>query len=114
MKAKFLSALLLVVVICSCAWGASLPSVTMLSTTTCPACEQMSKVIDQLKAEYKGRITASHIYLEKNPEIAEKYKVRYVPTLIFRDAAGKEIKQEVGYRSLNQVLEVFKKAGIKI
>ena len=114
MKAKFLSALFLVAVLSSFAWGASLPSITMLSTKTCPACEQMSKVLGQLKTQYKGKIAASHIYLEDNPDIAEKYNVRYVPTLIFRDASGNEVKQEVGYRSLNQVLDVFRKAGIKI
>lgn len=115
MKVKFLSALLLVAVICSCAWGASLPSITMLSTTTCPACEQMSKVMNQLKSQYKGRIAAAYIHLDENPDMAEKYRdVRYVPTLIFRDASGNEVAREVGYRSLNQVLAVFKKAGIKI
>ena len=61
-----------------------------------------------------GKISTSHIYLEKNPDIAKKYNVRYVPTLIFKDASGEEIAQEVGYRSLNDVLKIFERAGVKI
>ena len=86
----------------------------MLSTKTCPACSQMEKVFGEIKAKYSGKITTAHIFLEDNPDIAKKYNVRYVPTLIFRDASGKTVAQEVGYRPLSDVLKVFAKAGVKI
>ncbi len=114
MKAKILSALVLVVVMCSVAAAASLPSVTMLSTKTCPACKQMAKVLDQINSQYKDRIATTHVYLEDNPEMAEKYNVRYVPMLIFMDAYGKEKAREVGYRSLDEVIKIFRDAGITI
>ena len=113
LSVKFVSALVLVMVICSCA-SAALPSVTMLSTKTCPACEQMEKVFGQIKAKYSGKVTTAHIFLEDNPDIAKKYNVRYVPTLIFRDASGKTVAQEVGYRSMNEVINVFAKKGVKL
>ena len=114
MKAKILSAFLLVMMACSVAGAASLPSVTMLSTKTCPACEQMAKVLNDIKAKYGGKISTAHIYLEDNPEIARKYNVRYVPMLIFRDASGKERAREVGYKSLDEVISTFRKVGITI
>lgn len=114
MKAKLLSALILVIMICSTAGAASLPSVTMLSTKTCPACEQMANVLKDINAKYKGRITTSHIYLEDKPELAQKYNVRYVPMLIFKDASGNEKAREVGYKSLDEVLKIFQNAGVKI
>ena len=110
---KFFLAFILIFVLSSIACAAA-PSVTMLSTKTCPACVQMSKVLKEIDATYKGKIATSHIYLENNPDIAKKYNVRYVPTLIFRDANGKEIAQEVGYRSLSDVIEVFAKHGTNI
>lgn len=113
MKAKILSAFVLVVVLCSSAYAA-LPSVTMLSTKTCPACEQMAKVLKDINAKYSNKISTSHVYLEDKPELAKKYNVRYVPMLIFRDANGKERAREVGYRSLKEVLNVFEKVGVKI
>lgn len=114
MKARLFSALLLVVLVCSVAGAASVPSVTMLSTKSCPACAEMSKVLTQINSQYKGKISTAHVYLEDNPDIAKKYNVRYVPTLIFRDASGKTLAQEVGYRSVSEVIKVFQKAGVKI
>ena len=111
---KILAALVFVLVLSACAFADSLPSVTMLSTKTCPACEQMAKVLKDIDAQYSGQISTAHIYLEDNPDIAQKYKVRYVPTLLFRDASGKIVAQEVGYKSLDGVLAVFRKAGVKI
>ena len=113
MKSKILSAILLVMVVCSSAY-ASLPSVTMLSTKTCPACAQMAKVLNQIDKEYGGKIETSHIYLEDEPELAEEYQVRYVPMLIFRDSEGNEIAREIGYMPKAEVLKTFSGKGIKI
>lgn len=107
------AALVMLMVLCSSAFAA-LPSVTMLSTKTCPACAQMEKTLKEIDAKYSGKIATSHIYLEDNPDVAKKYNVRYVPTLLFRDASGKTVAQEVGYKDLNGVLAVFRKAGINI
>lgn len=110
---KIISALFFVMVLCSAA-SAALPSVTMLSTKTCPACTQMDKVFSEIKSQYSGKISTSHIYLEDNPDVAKQYNVRYVPTLIFRNSAGKEVAQEIGYKSLDEVLKIFARAGVKI
>ena len=113
LSVKVLSALLLVMVLCGCA-SAALPSVTMLSTKTCPACAQMEKVMKEIDAKYSGKVSTAHIFLEDNPDIARKYNVRYVPTLLFRDASGKVVAQEVGYKNLDAVVAVFRKAGVKL
>ena len=91
-----------------------LPSVTMLSTTTCPACVQMEKVLKQAASDYAGKFQTSHIYLEDNPDIAKKHKVRYVPMLIFRDSSGKEIAQKVGFMQLKELVKVFEDSGVKL
>ena len=111
MKLKFFSALLLVLLFGSAALAA--PSVTMLSTKTCPACAQMAKVLKEIDKDYNGKISTAHIYLENNPDIAKKYNVRYVPTLIFRDANGNEIAQEIGYKSESEVIKIFNSNGVK-
>ena len=114
MRAKIFSALILAVILCSAVSVASVPSVTMLSTKTCPACEQMESVLKELNSKYKGRVSTVHIYLEDKPELAKQYNVRYVPMLIFKDASGKEAAREVGYRSVDEVMKIFAKAGVKI
>lgn len=91
-----------------------LPTLKSLSTPTCPACVQMSKVLDEINEKYAGKLVAEKVNVQENPEIAREYNVRYVPTLLFMDAEGKVVQQEVGYRSLDEVLEIFKKAGVAI
>ncbi|MCR5347534.1 MAG: thioredoxin family protein, partial [Fretibacterium sp.] len=63
---------------------------------------------------YKGKVATEHIYLEDHPEVARQYSVRYVPTLIFSDAKGNEFAQEVGYKSLEEVLAIFARGGVKL
>ena len=109
-----LAAALLVAVMATGAWAAKLPTLKMLSTRSCPACVQMNKVLKRIDRDYSGRLATQHVYLEEHEDVAEKYNVRYVPTLIFIDAKGHEFAQKVGYLSLEEVLAVFKKHGIKI
>ena len=112
MKAKILSAFLVVIVMCSAAYAA-LPSVTILMKKNSPECEKMLAVLKQIDSQYGVRISTSHIYLDDNLKLAEKYNIRHVPTLIFRDANGKERAREAGYRTSEQILAVFENAGIK-
>ena len=74
----------------------------------------MEKVMKEISSQYSGKISTAHIYLEDNPDIARKYNVRYVPTLLFRDGSGKIIAQEIGYKNIDAVIAVFRKAGVKI
>lgn len=110
----FVLALLLTVLLVSPTWAAKLPTLKMLSTTTCPACKMMEPVLKEINAKYSGKLATEHVYLEEHPEVAKQYGVRYVPTLIYLDADGKEIAQEVGYKPLEEVLQTFAKAGVKV
>lgn len=112
MKAKIVSAILIVIVMCSSACAA-LPSVTILMKKNSPECEKMLPVLKQIDSQYGVRISTSYVYLEDNLKLAEQYNIRLVPTLIFRDASGKERAREAGYRTLEQILAVFDNAGIK-
>ena len=112
MKAKIISAILAVMVMCSSAYAA-VPSVTILMKKNSPECEKMIPVLKQIDSQYGARISTSYVYLEDNLKLAEQYNIRLVPTLIFRDANGKERAREAGYRTSEQILAVFEKNGIK-
>jgi thioredoxin 1 len=47
----------------------------------------------------------------KNPEEAEKYNIKSIPTQIFFDANGKEISRHTGFISEEDILKVFEKQG---
>lgn len=109
---KIISALLLVVVLCSSA-SAALPSLTVIMTKTDPACKQMAAVVQELMTAYRGKFDTEPVYIDDNPGAGRAYNVRYVPTLIYRDANKKIVAQEAGYRSTQDILKTFAKAGIR-
>jgi len=48
----------------------------------------------------------------KNPEGAKPYPVRGIPTQIFYDANGNELRRHPGYISKQGILDEFKKMGV--
>ncbi|MCL1875627.1 MAG: thioredoxin family protein [Synergistaceae bacterium] len=74
----------------------------------------MSKVLDSINEKYADMILAEKIDISNKLELATEFKVRYVPHLLFVDAKGEVFKQEIGFRSEDDVIEAFEKVGIKI
>ncbi|GHV42223.1 hypothetical protein FACS1894187_24350 [Synergistales bacterium] len=89
-----------------------LPTLKMLSTPTCPACVQMSRVLDEIKERYAGELVAEKVNVQEDRETARQYNVMYVPTLLFIGRDGEILKQDVGYKSIDEVVETFKAAGV--
>lgn len=91
------------------------PVLMILSSKTCPACKQLEKVIKQLNKNYPN-IKTRVLYAEnpKNVKYFYEYDVEYVPTLIFKDLDGEVIAEEVGYMSQKQIINTFKKSGVKV
>jgi thioredoxin 1 len=96
----------------ACAGG--LPSLKVLSTPSCPACAQMSRVVDEIGIQYEGKLLTEKINLNEHRDIAQKYNVRYVPHLLFVDASGDVVKEKIGYVPLDEVLNTFREAGIDV
>lgn len=96
------------------AWARELPSLKMLSTPSCPACAQMSRVVDEIDSQYGSKLATEKINLYEHRDIAKQYNVRYVPHLLFLDASGNVVTEKVGYVPLNEVLKIFQQAGIDV
>ena len=61
----------------------------------CGPCRMMSPVIDELAADYKGKISFAKLNTDENQDLAIKYQVQAIPTLlIFKD--GKLADRKVG------------------
>ncbi len=61
----------------------------------CGPCRMMSPVIDELATDYKGKITFGKLNTDENQDIATKYEIQAIPTLlIFKD--GKLADRKVG------------------
>ena len=74
-----------------------LPVFACFTTEWCHSCYPTCLLADQLVNEYDGRVKFVRLNKEKNPEIAERYHVIAVPTiLLFQES--QEVKRLLGFQ----------------
>jgi len=91
-----------------------LPKLLDLGSDKCIPCKMMAPILDELKKEYKGKLTVEFIDVWNDRSAGEKYKIQAIPTQIFYDAKGKELYRHVGYYPKADILAKFKELGIKL
>ena len=63
----------------------------------CPPCKMMEPVVEQLAAEFSGKVKIGELNTDENQEIAIRYGIMGIPTLgMFR--GGKLVDRMVGFR----------------
>ncbi len=68
----------------------------------CGPCKMIAPALDEIGAEFKGRLTVAKVNIDDNPTIPNNYAVRGIPTLIlFRD--GKPAATQVGAMPKSQL-----------
>ena len=71
----------------------------------CGPCRMVSPIVEQIANE-DGNFKVGKIDVDKSPELAAKYGVMSIPTLVvLKD--GKVAKQAVGARSKDQILKML-------
>lgn len=61
----------------------------------CGPCKMLAPLIESLDKEYEGRVTVGKVNVDDEQELAIRYGVMSIPTVIFfKD--GKEIDRKVG------------------
>ena len=68
----------------------------------CGPCKMIAPILDEIAAEYGGRITVAKIDVDRDQQIASRFGVRGIPTLIlFKN--GQLAAQKVGALSKGQL-----------
>ena len=68
----------------------------------CGPCKAIAPVLDELAGDYEGKLQIAKLDVDANPQIAQRYNVRSIPTLIlFKDGAVGA--QHVGATSKQQL-----------
>ncbi|CAI8280036.1 thioredoxin TrxA [Porticoccaceae bacterium] len=70
----------------------------------CGPCKMIAPILDEISAEYAGKIKVCKVDVDSNPETAAKFNVRGIPTLlVFKNGAVEATK--VGALSKSQLIE---------
>lgn len=90
---------------------AMLPRMVDLGADKCIPCKKMAPILVELRKEYSGRATIEFIDIWKNPDAAEPYGVRIIPTQIFFGRNGKEVWRHEGFMAKAEIVAKLKELG---
>jgi thioredoxin 2 len=73
----------------------ALPVLVDLWAEWCGPCKMIAPAIDQLAAEFAGRLRVGKLNIDQNPATTERFQVQGIPLLLlFKD--GREVERIVG------------------
>jgi len=76
--------------------GSSAPVLVDFYADWCAPCKMVAPLMDELAHEQVGKILIVKIDTDAAPDVALKYEIRSIPTLIlFQD--GKEVERSLGF-----------------
>ncbi|MGH7166110.1 MAG: thioredoxin [Nitrospiraceae bacterium] len=72
----------------------------------CGPCQMVAPIVEELAGEYAGKLKVMKLNTDENPEIAGRYQVMSIPTILFfKD--GQPVEKLVGARPKRQFKEVI-------
>jgi thioredoxin 1 len=92
---------------------ANLPMLVDLGKGTCIPCKKMKPILEELTAEYQGRAIVKVIDLRDEPQAANQYRIRLIPTQIFYDADGNEVYRHEGFMDKQSIEMKFAEMGVR-
>lgn len=75
--------------------------------TWCGPCQALAPILKDVKSELGAQVSIVKMDVDKNQELASKYQVRGVPTLLlFKN--GKQVWRQSGVPSKNDLIQLIK------
>ena len=89
------------------------PTVADFGARTCIPCKKMAPILAELDREHKGKANVLFTDVHGAKILAAAYRIQMIPTQIFFDATGKEVKRHIGFMDKADILKELKAAGLK-
>lgn len=79
-----------------------LPVLVDFYATWCGPCKMLGPVLEEVAKRYEGRAKVVKVDIDESPELAQRFGVSAVPTLVlFKD--GKAVQKVMGFQSPKQL-----------
>lgn len=75
--------------------GSNVPVMVDFWAVWCGPCRMIAPTVEELAKEYVGKVKVCKLNTDENPEIASKYKIMGIPTIMFFNQ-GQRVDQIVG------------------
>ncbi|MGJ8564515.1 MAG: thioredoxin [Alphaproteobacteria bacterium] len=84
--------------------GSNTPVLVDFWAGYCAPCKQIAPALEEISDEFDGKMKVAKINIEEDPEIAAKFHVRGIPTMmIFKD--GQVVATKVGAMTKRKLAE---------
>ncbi len=84
---------------------AGLPKILEFDRKLCPICQASERVILAVQGRYSGQFEVKKLYIDEADYEFRRYKVAFVPTQVFVNAAGKEVGRHEGVWTQEALIE---------
>lgn len=75
--------------------------------TWCVPCQMLTEVLHDVEKEYEDVVEIFKVDVDENQEIAIRYEVTSMPTLVFfKD--GEEVERKIGYIEREELISIIK------
>lgn len=95
------------------ALGSGHPTVIDVGARTCIPCRKMAPILESLAATYRDKASVLFVDLHEDEATARTLRVQMIPTQIFFDAQGQEVKRHIGFMDEQAILANLKTLGVE-
>lgn len=85
------------------AMTARAPIVIDFNATWCGPCRRLAPILEELAAEYEGRVNFYSIDIDKNRELASMLQIQSIPYVLFFAQGADEPEEMIGLASKEEI-----------
>ncbi|MEO0110451.1 MAG: thioredoxin domain-containing protein [candidate division WOR-3 bacterium] len=89
------------------------PTVLDLGAGYCVPCKMMKPIFEELEREYEGKANIILLEISEYRDLANRYRVRVIPTQIFFDKNGNQYWRHEGFLAKEEIVKKLKELGVE-